>query len=317
MHPLLRSPHWREVKIETIACPYGSTRSVAYVRLPGNSVAVAIDCDAACLSPECPLAGPEEGDGGDGDPSGCHASSSVSPVRSGDGDASVTTGAACACREVCVRGDPTGWLVDPAFSTIYDPERHGVAFRIDWPRLVALLLGERAEGRLLTLCMGRAGLTVVVREHATMQKEVCVRLAPAWTVSLSLALCPRVRERFSGVAFFSGGVRDERGPRRGTVAPVRAAGGSPRDVGGTATRGPRPRVDARSGGGPPDVPRARAHVAAIRRRAVPMSALRGRRGPGRTESADRGLGKNCDEPRSLGGRSSTCMKNVNSFHEVY
>ena len=64
MHPLLRSPHWREVKIETIACPYGSTRSVAYVRLPGNSVAVAIDCDAACLSPECPLAGPEEGDGG-------------------------------------------------------------------------------------------------------------------------------------------------------------------------------------------------------------------------------------------------------------
>ena len=202
MHPLLRSPHWREVKIETIACPYGSTRSVAYVRLPGNSVAVAIDCDAACLSPECPLAGPEEGDGGDGDPSGCHASSSVSPVRSGDGDASVATGAACACREVCVRGDPTGWLVDPAFSTIYDPERHGVAFRIDWPRLVALLLGERAEGRLLTLCMGRAGLTVVVREHATMQKEVCVRLAPAWTVSLSLALCPRVRERFSGVAFF-------------------------------------------------------------------------------------------------------------------
>ena len=201
MYPRLRAAAWREVCIETIGCPDGSQRSTAYVRLAGNSVATAVDCDVNHLSPTCLRCCPLPEDPTPMRRKASHASvrspgledrdtdsSRLSPTRSRSVEDARTDGE-CTCGEACAPRDPTEWLTDPAFSVTYDPELHGVALRLDWARLVALARGTCVEGRRLTLHMDRTGLGVVVREHATGQKEV---RASRTCLPSACDPCPRV-----------------------------------------------------------------------------------------------------------------------------
>lgn len=127
---------WRDVRVEQIEYPDGHVRASVYVRLAGNSLAVAMDCE---------------------------------PTQSDEELREYLE------RAKEIRGDPTVWLQDPAFSVQYDPDFHGRAVRIDWSRLVAMLRGledVRYQGRYVTLEASRRGLSVCVYENSTGLKKV-------------------------------------------------------------------------------------------------------------------------------------------------
>jgi len=127
---------WRDVRVEQIEYPDGHVRASVYVRLAGNSLAVAMDCD---------------------------------PTQSDEELREYLETA----KEI--RSDPTVWLQDPAFSVQYDPDFHGRPVRIDWSRLVAMLRGlkdVRYQGRYVTLEASRKRLSICVHENSTGLKEV-------------------------------------------------------------------------------------------------------------------------------------------------
>jgi hypothetical protein len=132
---------WRDLRVETLASPDGSVRTSVYVRLVGNSTAVAMDCDTQSM--------PED------------LAARLTKAESEQSDPAQW------------QSDPTQWLRDPTFSVGYAPEYHGHMFRIDWTRLVALLHKTCPDDRFVTFEMSRRGMCVSVNLRSATECEVC------------------------------------------------------------------------------------------------------------------------------------------------